>query len=325
MPISEYNLINQLRIISPIEELEEIHDGLKSVPRRISSKYFYDAKGSLLFEDICRLPEYYQTRTELQIIRDIAPRIFHSGNIEIIELGAGESLKIRALLRNSMINDYSLINYIPIDVSESALRQSANRLTSDYPGIRINAILADFTNEMKLPLNGAPKMFFFFGSTIGNLDQKQAIDLLNNIASIMLPGDRFFIGFDRIKPIDIIEAAYNDSMGITADFNLNILSVINSITGSNFDRDKFEHLAFFDVEKSRIEMHLRAKESMNVDIPALDINIKIRSDETIHTENSHKYSNSDISSFAKSSGLSVKGIHSDNNDLFSIAELIKND
>jgi L-histidine N-alpha-methyltransferase len=320
MSNSKFKIINRLKTISREEELAAIGKDLESPPRSIPSIYFYDARGSLLFEEICRLPEYYQTRTELDIIRGIAPEVINGRKIEIIELGAGESLKIRTLMDNSHMKDFSSVSYLPVDVSESALKQSASRLVSDYDGIEICALMADFTKKMQIPFNGFPKVFFFFGSTIGNLHRREAVELLGNISAMMSPEDRFLVGFDRIKSSRTLHEAYNDSRGITAEFNKNILNVINRKTGADFNPNDFEHEAFFNAGRSRIEMHLRARRDMNIRLTANDMNINIRKGERIHTENSHKYSAEGIRQLASESGLRIGRIHSDDKEWFSLAE-----
>ncbi len=296
----------------------DIYKGLTSSQKYIPSKYLYDSRGSQLFELICDQPEYYQTRTELSILKDAAPVIMRDfGNGHLIELGSGSNLKVRTLLDSAWGRD---ICYMPIDVSGSAIFESCRELLMLYPELKVHATIADFTRH----LHGFPegrKIFLFFGSTIGNFDQKERACLLNSISYHMRPEDRFLLGIDMIKPKEILESAYNDSAGVTADFNKNVLHVINRELNAGFNIDHFDHLAFFNEEKERIEMHLKANRKLSVDVRKLDLNVTIEKDETIHTEICAKFSRENVYAMARQAGLIIERWFTDPLGWFSLIEL----
>ncbi len=316
---------DKLTHIPANEEIQTIKEGLLHDQKFLSSKYFYDDLGSELFEKICRLSEYYQTRTELAILKDkVVPGLSGYNNVELVELGSGENKKINILLDAFSKGQTDDIHYVPVDVSEAAIRKSSEELISNYPQLSVHAVLADFTKSMELHLNGYERIFCFFGSTIGNLPQKDAVRLLRNITTFMRRGDKLLVGFDRKKPIEILEAAYNDSMGVTAEFNKNILNVINKFTDGNFDPEQFEHVAFYNDSKSRIEMHLRALKNMEVYLKKADLTVSFSKGETVHTENSRKYEKSDFDTYAMKAGLKINEIYSDEKEWFSVVEFSVN-
>ena len=321
--LNEERLIfsDKLTYVSDKEEIEAIKQGLLQDQKQLSSKYFYNTEGSLIFEEICRLPEYYQTRTEIDILKNkVVPVLPDYKNLELIELGSGENIKISILLNALSRGENQNIRYVPVDVSEAAIRKSSEELIAGYPRLSVQAVLADFTKPVELNLNGYPHLFCFFGSTIGNLPHREAVRLLRNIATYMRHGDKLLIGFDRKKSMDILEPAYNDSKGVTAAFNKNILSVVNELTDGNFNPNEFEHVAFFNTEKSRIEMHLRALKNLSVHLKKADVTISFREGETVHTENSRKYEINDFNVYAMKAGLKINKIYSDDNEWFSIVE-----
>ena len=314
---------DRLTYISEEEEMEAIRSGLTQEQKQLSSKYFYNTKGSLLFEEICRLPEYYQTRTEIDILKKkVVPSLPEYEFVELVELGSGENRKISIFLNALTGEKNQHIRYVPVDVSESAIRKSSEELIAGYPNLTVQAVLADFTRPVDFNLNGYPHLFCFFGSTIGNLPQKEAVELLRNIAGNMNYRDRLLVGFDRKKPLEILELAYNDSKGVTAAFNKNILQVINDYAEGNFNPNDFGHVAFYNADKSRIEMHLRATYNMNIHLKKANLKIAIRKGETLHTENSRKYEINDFHTYAMKAGLKVNKIYSDENEWFSIVEFI---
>jgi L-histidine N-alpha-methyltransferase len=296
----------------------DISSDILSVP----SKYFYDEKGSRLFEHICRLPEYYQTRTELSILRDNAPDIMRGfGKGCLIELGSGSNWKVSALLDAVMPCRTSDICYLPIDVSESALNSASRDLMQRYPCLKVTGMIADFTRHIGSIPGDRRKLFLFFGSTIGNFDEKERIGLLKNVAMLMEPGDRFLVGIDMVKDVRILERAYNDSRGITAEFNKNILKVINRELNADFDICDFDHFAFFDEEKEHVEMHLRANTDTSVSIRALGLNVDMGKGETIHTEICKKFSRSGAEAMTQAAGLKIDRWFSDHEEWFSLIEM----
>ncbi len=297
---------------------------LKSNPKTLPSMFFYDQKGSELFEKITQLEEYYPPKIEIPLLRSTARTL--NGELhecDIVELGSGDCSKISVFLDEVPEETRRNVVYYPVDVSREAIEKSAGILQERYPEMDVHGIHADFLEHIeKIP--GKRKRFFcFFGSTIGNLTEDKAMEFMRNLNRIMNKNDRLLLGMDMVKDIDIIERAYNDSQGITAEFNRNILKVTNSHLGTNFDPDDFEHVAFFNKELSRIEMHLRAKRDLEVTSPLLDESFVFKKGETIHTENSHKYTVDHIRKMANAAGLSLENVHTDDKKWFSLAEMVK--
>jgi L-histidine Nalpha-methyltransferase len=315
----------QIKISNHLIELgidnirQEIIQGLLSKQKYISSKFFYDKKGSELFEDITRLPEYYPTRTEKTILKEIAPELMNQiSNKDIVELGSGDCSKISILLNSIQRHNLESINYIPVDVSLSAIQGSAEVLSELYPELSINGLVADFTNQLNMIPDNKERMFLFLGSTLGNFTEEEVNKFLAELSSIMNPGDSFLLGVDLVKPLLVLHNAYNDSQNITADFNKNILNVINTIIDSDFDPNDFKHKAFFNKEKSRIEMHLVANKDIAVDSPYSITSFKFTKGENIHTENSYKFSHERIKNFEKITGLTIKETYTDANNWYAL-------
>lgn len=318
------NLENHLPHIGINKIREEILKGLKSSPKYISPKFFYDKKGSELFEAITELDEYYPTRTEKSILSTIVEELdLDFYNLSIIELGSGDSSKISLLLRQVSEEQLATIKYHPLDISKSAIEKASEKLAEEFPIIRINGIVADFIHQINLVPKTGRRLFCFFGSTIGNLNRNEIEEFMKLVDDEMQPGDSLLLGMDMVKDITVLEKAYNDEKGITAQFNKNILNVINSICGTNFDIENFEHLAFYNKDEHRIEMHLKAINDMVVSQPESD-DIYIHMGETIHTENSHKFNFDDIKTVGVWSGLDVEKIITDNNKWFSLVYYKKN-
>ncbi|MDA3860163.1 MAG: L-histidine N(alpha)-methyltransferase [Melioribacteraceae bacterium] len=318
------NLENHLPQLG-IEKVEdEILKGLKENPKYISPKFFYDPRGSELFEEITELDEYYPTRTEKSIIQTIGQKLdLDFSNMSIIELGSGDASKIRLLISQIPENDLAGIKYYPIDISQSAIEKSSEILAEEFPSIVINGIVADYIHQKSWVPESGNRLFCFFGSTIGNMNISEIEEFLKLIGSEMESGDCLLLGMDMVKDIEVLEKAYNDSKYITAKFNLNILNVVNNLVGTNFNSADFEHLAFYDREKERIEMHLKAKNDMIITSNSGKDGIYIKTGETIHTENSHKFSEESISKFGSWAGLNVEKILTDDNHWFSLVHYRK--
>jgi L-histidine N-alpha-methyltransferase len=296
--------------------------GLTSERKYIPSKYFYDAYGSRLFEEICGLPEYYQTRTELWILRRFALDIVRDlATADIVELGSGSNLKVRALLDACFGTFPADIRYIPVDVSESALLESSVGLLGRYPHLKILGILADFTKHVERIPQGRKKLFLFFGSTIGNFPRRERTDLLRSVAGMMGPGDRLLLGIDMIKPAEVLEGAYNDRGGVTAKFNRNILTVLNRELNAGFEPSHFDHVAFYNDAAEQVEMHLRANRSVLVEIEGLGMQVSMEEGETIHTEICGKFSRESTGAMAEEAGLRIDNWFADPRDWFSLVEL----
>lgn len=304
----------------------DILSGLTARPKYIPSKYFYDARGSELFREICRLPEYYQTRTELAILRGCADGIIQDyRNADIIELGSGEDLKIRTLLDAAFDSPGADICYVPVDVSEPALLESSRQLCRTYPRLRVAGIVADFTRHLGLIPGGRMRLFLFFGSTIGNFPEQKQRDFLLNIAHQMKEEDRFILGIDMIKPVEILERAYNDSRGMTAKFNKNVLNVLNRRLNADFNSSLFDHVAFYNAPEERVEMHLRARCNLAVNIGDLGLQLRLQEGETIRTEVCRKFSRASATAMAEGGGMCIEKWHSDPNEWFSLLECRRQD
>ena len=303
-----------------IEEIrKELATGLNSTPKYISSKFFYDKKGSELFDEITRLEEYYPTRTEKAILHSISPRLTDQlKNSTIIELGSGNSSKISILLEAYFRNNLNSLTYVPVDISKSVLELSATGLMERFPGLIIEPIVCDFTNQLHLLPERNRKIICFFGSTIGNFTREQASLFMIDIGNRMKAGDELLLGIDRVKDRTLLEDAYNDSKKITAAFNKNILNVVNQILISDFNPEDFEHLAFYNEKEFRIEMHLTARKDMEISSPHLKETILVKKGENIHTENSHKFTDDHILEMTGQSRLRLKNIYHDKNRWFSI-------
>ncbi len=295
--------------------LTEVLEGLQKPQKTLPSKYFYDKRGSELFEKICTLDEYYLTRTELEImqhnIREITSTL--GKHVQLIELGSGSSLKTRLLLDH--LDD--IHSYVPVDISEEFLQNVTRDLQKEYPDLLIEPIAADYTKPFDLSESpeGVKKLFYFPGSTIGNFTRQKAADFIGLISNLIQEKGGLLIGFDLIKDREKLIAAYDDSKGVTAAFNKNILVRINRELNADFDPDQFKHRAVFNEKESRIEMHLVSLEEQSVTI-CREV-ICFEEGETIHTENSHKYS---LRSFREMSAPFFKNVQTwmDDEQLFAI-------
>jgi dimethylhistidine N-methyltransferase len=280
----------------------DVLDGLTAKPKRLPPKYFYDLAGSALFERITQLPEYYPTRCEIAILRQHAPAIasLFPQNCALIEFGAGSSRKARILLGAAA----TIEAYVPVDISGDFLQNEAVLLRRDFPRLGVHPVVADFTKSFALPAQVAdlPRVGFFPGSTIGNFEPHEAAKFLRHAADTLGEGAVLVIGVDLIKDIKVLCPAYNDAEGVTAKFNLNLLARINRELGANFDLTAFEHHACYNSEQKRIEMHLASTRRQRVKVNGKAISF--RAGETIHTENSYKYTLESFAALARGTGWS---------------------
>jgi len=323
VPISISNFLLE---IDKHAMIKTILDGLISDRKHISSKYFYDAEGSKLFGEITLLPEYYLTRSEIEILRETSFQIAGDlRDIDIIEIGSGDGSKISLILDSIPAVNMPTVCYIPVDINQAVIEASAKLLIKKFPGLKVHGVVADFEKQLHLIPGDAKRLICFFGSTVGNLSRKDAMRIIAELGGGMQPGDRLLLGVDRVKSRDILYKAYNDSQNITAKFNRNILNVVNNLVGTNFNPGFFEHIAFYEEETSRIEMHLKAVKYMEISCPYLQGKILLKPEETIHTENSHKFSAQYIESLAAASGLKIENIFSDRNKWFSLIQFLKED
>jgi dimethylhistidine N-methyltransferase len=295
---------------------------LSQHPKRLSPKYFYDEAGSELFEAITRLPEYYPTRTELKILRDRGDEIaaIIPKGAALVEFGAGATTKVRLLLEKCALGAY-----VPVDISGDFLNVQATHLRDDFPTLAVYPVAADFSAPFALPeeIAGMPKVGFFPGSTIGNFEPHEACRFLRSARDILGKGAQMIIGADLEKDERALHDAYNDSSGVTARFNLNVLVRINRELGGNFDLSAFTHRAIYNRERHRIEMHLISKKPQTVRM--LGTSFSFRMGESIHTENSYKYSVERFAALARGSGWTVRESWTDANRMFSVQALTVSD
>ena len=315
--------VSNIKILPPSESqnvLEEIKQGLNARQKYISPKFFYDKRGSELFEKITQLVEYYPTQTEKKLIKDLYSLLnIDFRKFNIIELGSGDHTKINLFLQQIPVNIISTLTYYPVDISQSAIGNATNFLMSRYPNLSVSGVVADFIHQLPQLSFVGKNLFLFFGSTIGNLTPSEIKSFMEDISSIMQPGDYLLLGMDLFKDISVLENAYNDSEGITEAFNLNVLRVINRITRSSLSENDFKHRAFFNSKMSRIEMHLEASKDMCIDFPEFDQKINFKKGETIHTENSHKFNKESIKVIGDFGNLHLKNIFMDDKKWFSLA------
>lgn len=296
--------------------------GLTARQKYIPCKYFYDARGSNLFEAICRLPEYYPTRTEMALLKEVAPGLVGTLNHQdLVELGSGADRKIGILLEAATKDTRSTLRYIPVDISDSAVRNSSLNLKARFPELTVMGIVADFTSRLEALPTNRPTMFLFLGSTIGNFDEAESVGFLRNIKAAMKPEDTLLVGFDMVKPLAIIEAAYNDAQGVTAEFNKNILKAVNQKFQAHFNPSCFDHLAFFDETHRRIEMHLKANQDVRVRVDSLNTTLEMEKGETLHTENSRKFTKESIKQMAGLAGLTIQDWFQDSKQWFSLVSM----
>ena len=300
---------------------QELSHSIRQKQKAINPKFFYDQKGSQLFEKICVLPEYYLTRTEISILKQIDGKLqsYLDGNFRLVELGSGSSQKTRLLI-DMLTRLQKHVEYFPIDISK-ILKTSSVALQSDYKKLHITGIIDNYENGLEFVKNydDMKNLIVFLGSSFGNFDPENGIKFLQKINSSMKKGDLFLVGLDLVKDKDVLCQAYNDSQGITAQFNLNVLSRINSELGGNFDTSKFVHHAVYNENQNKIELYLRSLSKQTVEIPNADLMLEIDEDELIHTENSHKYTISQIKQMFTSTGYQIEEIWSDDKRYYSLA------
>jgi len=307
---------------------DDVRRGLTATPKFLLPHYFYDALGSALFSAICELPEYYVTRAEDEILRTKAAEIAAAfgPNVRIAELGSGSARKTRHLIE-AVLHRQPSLDYFPIDVDAGILASSSRELLNAYPNLSITAICGDFRDPAALlrpflPPSGARTIVLFLGSSIGNLDPSAAGAMLANLRTALVPGDALFLGADLRKSPSILEPAYDDSLGVTAAFNRNLLVRINRELGGTFDLATFAHRAFYNASEGRIEMHLVSKIAQRVLINGYEV--AFEEGESIHTENSHKYDVATLSALAAAGNFSIERRWSDSHgylaDLLLVAE-----
>jgi L-histidine N-alpha-methyltransferase len=297
---------------------EDVLRGLTERPRSLPPKYFYDAAGSRLFDEITRLPEYYLTRTEDALLDTLAPTLMRALEPrDVVELGSGFSLKTRRLLD---ARGGGPLRYTPVDVDETTVAVSAERLLAEDPSLEVHAVVGDFERHLvHVPPPSGRRLVLFLGSTIGNLDAPARHALLGQIRSLLRRGDRLLLGVDLVKDRAVLEAAYNDAAGVTAEFNRNILRVVNRSLGADFRPEAFRHHAWYNAADSRIEMHLVTDTPQTVRVRSLGLTVRLESSESIWTESSYKFTRASARAMLAAAGLRLDGWHTDAGERFALA------
>ena len=298
---------------------EDALDGLTRPFKELPPKYFYDSRGSELFEQICVLPEYYPTRTEHAILATKAHEIVRRTGVgDLVELGSGFATKTRVLL-DAMSQAGTLTRYVPFDVSEDTVWACGEQLGRDYPGLLVHGIVGDFERHLDtIPAAEPPRIVAFLGGTLGNFLPGSRRRFLRTLADLLRPEDHLLLGIDLVKEPSTLEAAYNDNAGVTAEFNRNVLAVLNRELGADFDLDLFEHVAFYDRAHEWIEMRLRARRSCSVAVPALDLRVEFGAREEMRTEISAKFTVTRLRRDLAAAGLELETTYSDADRLFGL-------
>ena len=317
---------DQIRIDSWLSAAEErvlandVLDGLTRPFKELPPKHFYDARGSELFDQICELPEYYPTRTEKAILESRAAEIVGAtGAGELVELGSGSAEKARVLL-DAMAESGTLHRYIPFDVYESVVRDAAEQLIDEYDGLQVHGVIGDFQRHLpQVPRSdGSPRIVALLGGTIGNFPPGTRRGLLRQVGALLGPDDRFLLGTDLVKDPAVIEAAYDDEAGVTAEFNRNVLHVVNRELGADFVPDAFDHVAFFDRRHEWIEMRLRAQRPCSVLISDLGLRVEFAAGEELRTEISAKFTRQRLESDYRAAGLVLDRWFTDEDEMFAL-------
>jgi L-histidine N-alpha-methyltransferase len=298
----------------------DVRAGLTASPKTLPAKYFYDEAGSELFERITELPEYYPTRAEAEILERIVPNLMPAlAPRDIVELGAGAGVKIRRFL-DAAIASSGPLRYVPFDVDAKTTRAAARRLLHDYVPLRIHGVVGDFERHLsRVPPPEGRRLVLFLGSTIGNLDAPARLAMLREIRRLMRTGDRLLLGVDLVKDTGVLEAAYDDAAGVTAEFNRNVLRVINRALDADFRPEAFRHVAFYNDAESRIEMHLVPDTTQTVRVRRLGLTVTIAAGESIWTESSYKFTRASVTAMLADAGLPLREWYTDPGERFAVA------
>ncbi|MFC9893671.1 L-histidine N(alpha)-methyltransferase [Nocardia sp. NPDC127579] len=308
--LSDADLTNALR--------HDAREGLTATPKTLPPKWFYDARGSELFERITELPEYYPTRTERALLERVVGEIARAAQAEVlVELGAGSAAKTRLLL-TALSAGGPLKSYVPQDVSASALRTSAAEVAAEFPGLAVHGVVSDFTDTLHNLPGGGRRMIAFLGGTIGNLVPAERAEFLRDIHDVLEPGEHLLLGAGLVIDPAILVPAYDDAAGVTAEFNRNVLHVLNSRLGADFDPAKFSHVAHWDAEQEWIEMRLAATEDMTVTVRDLDLTVRFARGEQMRTEISAKFRRPGLETELGTAGFDTEQVWTDPDDRFAL-------
>ena len=291
----------------------DVRAGLSAYPKEVAPKYFYDERGSQLFERITELPEYYPTRAEREILSERSAEIIETAGAKpvLVELGSGSAAKTRHLL-SAMRDAGCLETYVPVDISEEITHETAACLVDEYPGLTVHGLVCDFEQDLeRIPAAAGSRLIAFLGGTVGNLYPRPRHAFLERIAALLGPGDQLLLGTDLVKEPARLEAAYDDSAGVTAEFNKNVLEVLNRELGADFDLDAFEHVARYDVEAERMDIRLRSLADQEVRVADLDLGLVFTAGEEMRTEISTKFTRERLESVYAGAGLEMCGWFTD--------------
>ena len=299
---------------------QDAREGLARPLKELPPKHLYDTRGAALFEQICELPEYYPTRLERSILERVAADVIAATAAgELVELGSGSAAKTRLLL-DAMAAAGTLRRFVAVDVTEQAVRDSATELIQEYPGLEVHGLIGDFERHLDyLPPAREPRLLAFLGGTIGNFPPAARLRFLTAVAELLRPADHLLLGTDLVKDRAVLEAAYDDSAGVTAEFNLNILHVLNRELGANFDPSAFTHVARFDEAQEWIEMRLRSSRAQDVELAAIAMNVSFAEGEELRTEVSAKFTRERVQAELEAAGLQLLDWHTDPSDWFALS------
>ena len=301
------------------ELIADVRAGLSAAPKWLPPRWFYDERGSALFDAITELPEYYQTRTETAILRATADNIARAVQPEaLVELGAGSCTKSRILI-DACRRTGRITSFTPFDVSDVSLHRAGRELLDDYPGLTVYCMVGDFSEHLAYIPRLGRRLVMFLGSTIGNLELSERRRFYADVRGLLAPGEAFLIGFDLVKDTRELVAAYDDSAGVTAEFNRNVLHVINRELDADFDVAAFEHVAIYDAEFQRIEMHLRSRIDQTVDIPGAQLTVDFAAGETLRTEISCKFTQESVEQQLEEASMRLQEWHTDARSRFAVA------
>ncbi|QLY32581.1 L-histidine N(alpha)-methyltransferase [Nocardia huaxiensis] len=296
----------------------DVQAGLTASPKSLPPKWFYDARGSELFEKITELPEYYPTRTERALLERVVGEIAQVAQAEVlVELGAGSAAKTRLLL-DALTSGGPLKKYVPQDVSVSALRGAADEVAHEFPGLAVHGVVSDFTATLENLPRGGRRMIAFLGGTIGNLVPDERAEFLAGIHDVLEPGEQLLLGAGLVIDPAVLVPAYDDAAGVTAEFNRNVLHVLNARLGANFEPERFEHIALWDAENEWIEMRLEATADMVVTIPELDLTVEFAAGEQMRTEISAKFHRDGFETELAAAGFATERVWTDPDDRFAL-------
>lgn len=296
----------------------DVRRGLSASPKTLPPKWFYDARGSELFEKITELPEYYPTRTERALLERVVGQIARIAQAEVlVELGAGSAAKTRLLLE-ALTAEGPLKKYVPQDVSVAALSASADEVAAEFPGLSVHGVVSDFTATLENLPRGGRRMIAFLGGTIGNLVPQERAEFLGGIHEVLEPGEQLLLGAGLVIDPAVLVPAYDDAAGVTAEFNRNVLHVLNARLGANFDPERFRHIAIWDAEHEWIEMRLEATEAMTVEIPELDMTVEFAAGEQLRTEISAKFQRATLESELRAAGFATERVWTDPDERFAL-------